>query len=48
MSEFRTFLGGVMFVVFVAGKVTGAFAAWSWWWALLPVVPVVAKVLGWA
>lgn len=41
-------LSGILFVVFLAGKVTGILAAWSWWWVLMPAVPVAAVYLGWA
>ena len=36
------------FAVFVAGKVTGVFVSWSWWWLLMTPVPIFARVLGWA
>lgn len=48
MKEFQQILCGVVFAIFIAGKVTGPLAAWSWWWLLLPLVPVVAKFAGWA
>ena len=34
--------------IFVAGKVAGVLAAWSWWWLLMPAVPTFAYFLGWA
>ena len=35
-----SFLAGIVFWGFVAVKVWGvSFAAWSWWWLLLPIVP---------
>jgi hypothetical protein len=41
------FLYGVVFAAFIAIKVAGAaLAAWSWWWLLFPLVPVMALVLG--
>ena len=48
LSEVRSVLGGVIFAAFIAGKVTGVLATWSWWWLLLPIVPVLAKIVGWA
>lgn len=40
-------LGGVWFVLFVAIKLGGtAFASWSWWWVLLPIVPCIVFILG--
>jgi hypothetical protein len=38
----------VSFTLFVAGKVTGVMAAWSWWWLLMSAVPVFSYFLGWA
>ena len=35
------------YIVFIAGKVTGVLAAWSWWWMLFPFVPTMARGLGW-
>lgn len=46
MKEFRSLLGGLVFAGFIAGKVTGVLIAWSWWWLLLPIVPVIAWGLG--
>ncbi len=40
------FLGGLVFWAFILIKGWGtALAAWSWWWVLLPVVPVMWVVL---
>ena len=37
---------GLIFWAFVIIKVAGtALASWSWWWILLPVVPVLSLVL---
>ncbi len=33
---------GICFGVFVAMKVVGC--AWSWWWLLMPIVPVLAEL----
>lgn len=39
-------VGGLVFAAFVAGKVAGIYlATWSWWWLLMPVVPVIAAVV---
>ena len=33
-------LGGLVFWGFVAVKLWGvSFAAWSWWWVLMPLIP---------
>lgn len=46
----RSWCGAVMALWFVIGKVGGtAFTAWSWWWLLLPIVPVgdlLARAMG--
>lgn len=37
---------GFCLVAFVAIKIGGAaLASWSWWWLLLPAVPVTARLL---
>lgn len=42
----RDTLGGLVFVTFIAGKLTlAAFVAWSWWWLLLPIVPIIGVVM---
>lgn len=45
-------IGWISFWAFVLIKVAGtSLAAWSWWWVLLPLIPVLAFVfdkLGWA
>lgn len=35
---------GLWFVIFLALKLAGQayIATWSWWWVLLPVVPLIA------
>lgn len=39
-------LWAVAFWAFIAIKVAGtSFAAWSWWWLLLPVVPLMSLVV---
>jgi hypothetical protein len=46
VKEFRGLVGGLIFATFVAGKVAGTYIAmWSWWWLLMPVVPVIAAVI---
>jgi hypothetical protein len=35
----------IVFWGFIAIKAFGhTFAAWSWWWVLLPIVPVLAEI----
>jgi len=37
---------GIWFVAFILIKLAGTgLAAWSWWWILLPIVPVLALFL---
>lgn len=37
---------GLTFWAFVVIKVAGhTFAAWSWWWVLLPVVPCIGALV---
>lgn len=39
-------LGALFFWGFIVTKVIGhTFALWSWWWILLPVVPVLGEVV---
>lgn len=46
MNRTIPFLWTLSVWVFLAIKVAGtAFAAWSWWWLLLPPIPVMALVL---
>ncbi len=52
-SAYQTFIGFVWFISFwgfIAIKVGGtSFAAWSWLWVLLPIVPMLSlpvKALG--
>jgi fatty acid desaturase len=38
--------GGLFFALFIAIKLAGtSLAAWSWWWLLLPIVPVLALLV---
>lgn len=46
MKELRQFIGSLFFLGFIAGKVAGPLAAWSWWWLLLSPVPVIAWIVG--
>lgn len=40
MKVLIEFLGGCLFAGFIAVKLAGhAFALWSWWWLLMPLVP---------
>lgn len=42
----RNFLGGLIFATFIALKV-GLAVSWSWWWILMPLVPIIGYfVLG--
>ena len=39
-------IGGLCFWSFIAIKVAGSsLAAWSWWWLLMPVVPVLSLLV---
>lgn len=46
MKHLVEFVGTVTFVAFIAGKVTGVLAAWSWWWLLMTAVPTFAWLIG--
>lgn len=46
MKHLTQFIGSIIFLSFIAGKVTGVLVAWSWWWLLLSTVPVIAWMLG--
>jgi hypothetical protein len=41
------FYAGVMNALFIAGKLTvGSYlATWSWWWLLMPAVPVFGTLI---
>ena len=39
MAWLRSLWIVLMFWGYIAGKLIGAFADWSWWWVLLPIVP---------
>lgn len=42
----RDTIGGLVFALFIAIKLAGtSLAAWSWWWLLLPIVPLLALVV---
>ena len=46
MSEFQSWVSGIVFAGFIAGKIAGTYIAmWSWWWLLMPLVPVIAAVV---
>lgn len=39
-------LGGFFTALFIAIKLAGtSFAAWSWWWILLPIVPILSLLV---
>jgi hypothetical protein len=40
--------GGWFFPLFIAAKLAGPCAAWSWWWLLAPIVPVLAEIIKYA
>ena len=46
MNDVRTVLSGLIFASFIAGKATGLLA-WSWWWLLLPLVPLLGEAFLW-
>jgi hypothetical protein len=46
-QKFSEWVWVVCVWVFIAGKAmgTGLLAAWSWWWLLIPQVPITAWLL---
>ncbi len=36
---------GLAFPVFIAAKLVGPCAAWTWWWLLMPIVPVLGEII---
>jgi len=45
-SEIRWPLHGLVIAVFIVGKlVSGYMATWSWWWLLMPLVPVIGTII---
>lgn len=38
-------IGGWFVLFFVAAKLAGPCAAWSWWWLFMPGVPVLAEII---
>lgn len=39
-------LHGIVFATFIAGKLVGGYiATWSWWWLLMPLVPVIGTII---
>jgi hypothetical protein len=39
-------IGGLSFWGFIAIKLAGtSLAAWSWWWLLMPVVPIMGMIV---
>lgn len=46
MSHIITFIWGLVFWSFITIKIAGtSLAAWSWWWVLLPIVPMLSLVV---
>ena len=46
MKSLRHFIGPLLFWSFVVIKAWGtSFAAWSWWWLFLPIVPFIGLVV---
>ena len=45
-SALQSWLFSANLCMFIMLKVTEQFAAWSWWWLLLPMVPNFAFVFG--
>jgi len=46
MKSLINLLGGILFWGFIVTKWLGTtFAAWSWWWVLLPIVPWMALLV---
>lgn len=46
MTALVNLIASLMFAAFIALKITGVAAAWSWWWVLFPTVPVIAAAIG--
>ena len=42
----KSFIYSLILAAFIVGKLTGPLVAWSWWWLLFTLVPVLAWVLG--
>lgn len=46
MSDERSYSWGGWFLpLFIAAKLAGPCAAWSWWWLFMPVIPVFAEII---
>lgn len=46
MSKLIALLQGIVFWTFFAIKAWGVtFAAWSWWWLLLPIMPFIGEAV---
>lgn len=46
MDRLIQFLWGLCLLTFIAIKLAGtSLAAWSWWWILLPPVPLIGAVV---
>jgi hypothetical protein len=44
-SYTSSILSSWFFTLFIAAKLAGPCAAWSWWWVFMPVVPVLAEII---
>lgn len=40
-----SFIVALWFPLFIAMKIVGPCAAWSWWWLLMPIVPVLGEII---
>ncbi len=46
MIKVLEILGGLCFWGFIAVKLAGtSLAAWSWWWLLMPIVPIFGLIV---
>lgn len=46
MQYVMAFTSSLIFWAFITIKFVGtSFVAWSWWWALLPIVPLLSLVV---
>jgi hypothetical protein len=46
MRERNSLLPALLFGGFIAGKLVGGYiATWSWWWLLMPIVPVLGTII---
>lgn len=46
MKHIANFIGWLWFALFIAIKLAGSsLATWSWWWLLMPIVPILGLVV---